>query len=222
MRNLAAIPLALVLMGAGYGQFQSAHTTAARKVSVGLGASFQGNPENIGAQGVTPFNFPFHADLRVGVHERVDVGATLLLYAGLVADAKVNLVPPGWDFALAVRAGLGAAADIGEPGAWILHLPVSVIASYTFQGCLSPYVGVGYGFYWIFGRPISEPDPSASYADRKGHGDGVLRVTAGLEWVVRGRVSIVLEYSFMPVVVDDPGDNYSFGDNHMVGLAARF
>jgi opacity protein-like surface antigen len=222
MRNLGAFPLALVLMGAGYGQFQSAHTTAAKKVSVGLGVSFQGNPRNIEAQGVTPYNFPFHADLRVGVHEHVDVGATLFLLAGLVADTKVNLLPPDSSFALAVRAGLGAAADIGEPGAWILHLPVSAIASYTFLDRLSPYVGLGYGFHWIFGRPLSEPDPSATYAERRGHGDGVLHVTVGLEWRIRGRVAVVLEYSFLPAVVDDPGDNYSFGDNHMVGLAARF
>ncbi|MBW2262503.1 MAG: hypothetical protein JRG91_11065 [Deltaproteobacteria bacterium] len=221
-RNLAALPLALVLMGMGYGQFQDGHTTALRKVSVGAGGGFLGNHENISQQGLTAFNFPFHADLRVGAHERVDVGATLFLYAGLVADAKVNLMPPDSDFALALRAGIGAAADIGEPGAWILHAPLSVIASYRFLGCLSPYVGLGYGFYWIFGRPISNPDPTATYADRKGHGDGVLRITAGLEWVIAGRVAILIEYSFLPAVVDDPGDNYSFGDNHMVGLAARF
>lgn len=222
MRNLAALPLALVLMGAGYGQFQDAHTTEKKKVSVGLGASFMGNPHNIHAQGVTPYNFPFHADLRVGVHERVDVGATLFLLAGLVADAKVDLLPPGWNLALAVRAGVGAAADIGEPGAWVLHVPVGIIASYTFLDRLSPYVGFGYGFYWIFGRPLSQPDPAATYADRRGHGDGLLHVTVGLQWRIRGRVAIALEYSFVPAVVDDPGDNYSFGDNHMVGLAARF
>jgi hypothetical protein len=222
MRSLAVLPLALVLMGAGYGQFQSGHTTAVKKVRVTLGGGFEGNPENIHAQGITPYNFPLHADLRVGVHERVDVGATLLLYAGLIADVKVNVLPPGGDFALAVRAGLGAAADMGERGAWLLHLPVTVIASYRFLDCLSPYVGFGYGFYWIFGRPVTDPDPSADYAARAGHGDGVLRLTVGLEWVIGKRVGLSLEYSFLPAVVDDPGDNYSFGDNHMVGVAASF
>jgi len=222
MRSLAAIPLGLALMGAGYGQFQSAHTTAPRKVRVTLGGGFQGNPVNIEAQGVTFFNFPLHADLRAGAAERVDVGAALFLYAGLVSDVKVNLMPPSHDFALAVRAGIGAAADLGEEDAWILHVPIGVIASYRFLGCLSPYVGLGYGFYWIFGRHLSDPDPTATYASRKGYGDGVITVTAGLELVVAGRVGISIEYSFMPAVVDDPGDSYSFGDNHMVGIAASF
>ncbi len=222
MRNLAVLPLALLLMGAGYGQFQPAHTTAVKHVRLTLGGGFEGNPHNIHAQGITAYNFPLHADIRIGAAERVDVGATLFLYAGLVADVKVNVLPPSSDFALAVRAGIGAAADLGERGAWVLHAPVSVIASYRFLGCLSPYLGLGYGFYWFFGRPVSDPDPSATYASRRGHGDGILRLTAGIEWVVAGRVGLSLEYSFMPAVVDDPGDNYAFGDNHMVGVAASF
>jgi hypothetical protein len=213
--------VAALAPGCGLGLYQTARTTPRGKVDVAVAGAFQYN-DLVPRRGVTPFNFPTQVNVRVGVHDRVDLGATVLMAGGLLVDAKVNVAPPGRALALSVLAGVGAAADWGEEGASTLHLPVTLIASWTFLDVLTPYVGLGYGFWWFFGRPVSEPDPSATYAQRAGHGDGVLRLTAGLEWLVGGGFGILVEYSYLPVVVDDPGDNFAFRDNHLVGFGLRF
>lgn len=221
MRRSLSVCLVVACAGCGYGQFQTAKTTPVGKVRVSMSQSFQYN-ETFDERPVHVYNFPPQIDVRVGVHERVDVGATVLMLGGLMADAKVNVMAPDHAFGLAFKVGLGAAADIGQPGAWLLHLPVSVIASVRIGDRVSPYLGFGYGFWWIFGRTLLETDPSATYAKRAGYGDGVLRLTVGLEIAAVGRLAFLVEYSFLPAVVDDPGDSFAFVDNHLVGIGVAF
>lgn len=218
--------VAYLCSACGLGQFQTARTEPKGHVRFTVAQTFQTN-ENMKDQGNVPTHLPPQAEVRVGVHERVDVGVSTLLLSGLMVDGKVNLIPPDHDFALALRLGAGAAYDLGGEGpGWILHVPFTVIASYRFLGCLSPYAGLGYGAFWVFGRePSSElfvDDPEAEPVDRKGYGDGVLRLTAGLEWMINARLGILAEYTFLPAVVDDPGDNFTFVDNHLFGLGLRF
>jgi hypothetical protein len=88
------------------------------------------------------------------------------------------------------------------------------------------HVGLGYGFYWIFDRSLSfdprEENPGSRPAERVGYGDGVLRLTVGLEWMLNARLGFLVEYSYLAAVVDDPGDNFAFVDNHLAGLGLRF
>jgi len=212
---------ALAVQGCGYGLFQTARTVPRGEYHFMVAGAFQGN-ELIRERGVTMYNYAPQVDMRIGVADRVDLGVGLLLGPGLRVDAKVNVLPPGHAAAVSFSAGLGGALDMGQTSAWLLHVPVNVLASYTFHGRLTPYAAVGYGFYWIFGRTLSSTDPNAVYADRGGWGDGVLRLTAGLEWRIRGRFALLVEYSFLPAVVDDPGDNFAFMDNHVAGFGARF
>ncbi|MBW2261165.1 MAG: outer membrane beta-barrel protein [Deltaproteobacteria bacterium] len=213
--------LALAVQACGYGLFQTARTVPRGEYRFMVAGAFQGN-ELIEERGVTPFNFAPQVDMRIGVADRVDLGVGLLLGPGLLVDAKANVMPPGHDLAVSISAGLGGAWDMGQVSAWLLHVPVNVIASYTFGGKLTPYAAVGYGFFWIFGRQLSNPDPNAAYVARGGWGDGVMRLTAGLEWRIRGRFAVLVEYSYLPAVVDDPGDNFAFVDNHVAGFGARF
>ena len=91
---------------------------------------------------------------------------------------------------------------------------------------MSPYFGIGYSFFWIFGRDDHEipppDDPDTTYASRKGCGDGVVRFTVGTEFRFNVRFGLLLEYSFWLPVVDDPGDFYTFIPNHMGGFGFVF
>ena len=41
-------------------------------------------------------------------------------------------------------------------------------------------------------------------------------------WFSNSSVQLLLEYGFWTQVVDDPGDFYSFDDNHLVSAGVRF
>jgi hypothetical protein len=79
-----------------------------------------------------------------------------------------------------------------------------------------------YGFYWIFGRELEYRDPKKVYAERGGYGDGVARITAGLEWELSQRFGLLVEYDLLIPLIDDPGDNFAFVTNHMAGIGVRF
>lgn len=174
-------------------------------------------------QGMSQLNFEPDFAVRVGVAERVDVGFQWFFVGGGLVDAKVNVLPLDSAFALAFRGGFGAAADVGRDAgsAWLLHVPLSVLASYTYER-VTPYVSFGYGFFWIFGRSLTDPPENLVPEERRGYGDGVLRATGGLAIELTRRISLCLEYTYMPGVVDDPGDNYTFVDSHIVGVASTF
>lgn len=217
----------VTLLGCGFGQFQTAKTVPRGEYRITMAQQFQAN-EDLAERKLTINNFPPDIMVRVGLSDRVDVGADLFLAGGLILDAKINLFPTQKRFALAFSAGFGAAADWGnfDDTLAVLHLPIGAIMSYRFGQVFSPYMGIGYSFYWIFGRDdldIPPPDkPDTKYVERQGYGDGLTRFTIGAEFKINVRFGVLLEYSFWLPVVDDPGDFYTFVPNHMGGLAVVF
>jgi hypothetical protein len=223
--QIGMISLCICLLGCGHGQFQTARTTPPGQVDITVAQLYVHN-ENVQERGgVSCFNFPQQVDVRVGLSEQVDLGAKLFFLTGALVDTKVNLIPTPNDFALALHGGVGAAAvDVlyEDDIAVVIHLPIGVITSYRFFGELSPYLGLDYGFYWIFGRKLEGRDPGKVYAEREGYGDGVARLTVGLEWEVSEGLALLGEYDILMPLVDDPGDNFAFVTNHIVGIGVRY
>lgn len=211
---------ALILTACGYGSLQTAKTLPKGEVRLAFGENYVGST----VRPVSFYSFPGDLALRVGLHERVDMGITALMMGGAFVDAKVNAMPPDNPFALAFSLGFGGAVDPFLAASWLLHAPLHIHASYTFLKCLTPYAMVGYDTYWVFGRP--KPDFGEDTGDpevaRAGYGDGLLRVTGGLEWQVTDLVGLYLEYSYHHPVVDDPGDRFAFFPYHTAGIGISF
>jgi hypothetical protein len=224
MRRLAVILVVPALAACGVGVLQTAKTTPGGKLRLTPAVGVIVN-ESIEERGFTPANVAPNLAFRAGVADRVDIGLSQLMILGLMADAKVNVMPPQWDFALAFCGGLGFAVDawnVKDSVPWVLHVPVSLMASYTIKDRVTPYVSAGYSIFWIFGYSVDE-DPNKEYAAREGYGDGVLRLTGGIEIALgpRRRFAILAEYSYWRPVVDDPGDFYSFVENHIALVGMR-
>jgi opacity protein-like surface antigen len=215
---LFACLVAALAAGCGAGLYQTAETLPPGEVRVVLGGAFVGN-ELVEQRGVKIYNFQPDLSVRVGVADGVDVGLSSFMLGGLLADVKWRFLPADWNFALALRGGFAAGFDVDQPDReWFLHVPIGLIASYRFD-FVTPYVSLGYGFFWIFGRALENgPAPGVEVVGRKGYGDEVLRLTAGVEFRVTERIALYLEYTFMPAVVDDPGDNFAFVDTHIAGI----
>ncbi len=220
------MPRAVVLLGAlsgcGYGLMQTARPVPAGEVEVILGGGLVYN-DMVPDRGVAFDNGLAHVALRYGLTEGVDLGAKLFMGLGALVDGKVNLAPPGAPVAISVQLGLGGAAATDSRGdhlnVVVVHSPVRLLASWEL-GPVTPYAGVGYGFFWIFG--YGDPEPDVRYAARGGYGDGLLMAHAGVELFSDAAVSILIEYGYWTQVVDDPGDFFSFEDNHIVSAGVRF
>jgi hypothetical protein len=221
--QLLVLAAAVSLTGCGYGQFQTARTTPPGQVYVTAAQLYVTNKNS--DQRVWLYEVPQEVDVRVGLSEQVDIGAKLFFLSGLLVDTKVNLVADQSAFAFALHGGLGAAriyTGSESDSAGVIHLPIGAIASYRLFGQLSPYVGFDYGFYWIFGRQLEYRDPKKVYAKRAGYGDGLGRVSVGIEWEVSKPLAFVFEYDLLLPLIDDPGDNFAFITNHIVGFGIRF
>ncbi|NMC71974.1 MAG: porin family protein [Myxococcales bacterium] len=219
-RPALALLAAAATAGCSMGQFQTARTLPAGTVQAGMAVYAAAN-EMIEERGFHPLaNIQYHVEMRLGVHERVDVGAQWFGAGGAKVDVKVNVMPPDDDFALAVQTGLGGAHSLNDDS-YFLHLPINLLASYRFPHGISPYLGFGYGFYWVMDRQLEEPAPGDELP-RDGWGDGVLRTTAGVEFEIDELVALLVEYDFLTQVVDDRGDRFAFVDSHLAGLAVRF
>jgi len=225
IRRLSLL-LLIFIAGCGYGQFQTARTIPAGEVNFTVAQLYVGNENIEKREGVAMANFPQQVDMRIGLSDQLDLGVKFFFFFGLLADVKINFMPRDQDFALALHGGMGGAwvdplLETSRP--WVLHVPAGVIASYRFLNQLSPYLGLDYGFYWILGRKVYyHLDPGERFADRKGHGDGVMRFTLGLEWMLSDGFGLLVEYDVMVPVIDDPGDNFAFTTNHIVGIGIRF
>ena len=220
---MAGLP-ALLLAGCGVGQLQTARPTPRGKVDLAVGTGFVHN-ENISARdgSITFSNLPIIVNTRWGLSERVDLGVRWFFLMGMAADAKVNLMPYYHPFALSLSGGIGMAHDRGYGP--VLNIPVAVHASYDFPKGITPYAAVGYSAFWIL-QPKERSDEGLnegeSYVDAKGYGSGLLTVNAGISLDLSKHVALLLEYNFMHQVVNDPGDTYTFIDNHIFLGGIRF
>lgn len=213
-RGARALAAAIAVLGAGCGMthLQTARTVAPGTTTVTLGASLVDTSD----RGTTVAGFPIvplEVMVRHGLSERVDFGVRTFVGLGLLADAKWNLLPADRAAALSLSAGIGAASD----GGFVGHVPVTLTASRALAPWLTPYLAIGYGAYWIFGR--APPDPTQSYAPRTWTGDGLLMLHAGVELARASGRALLLEYTYARPVVDDPGDFYGFGTNQFVSIA---
>jgi hypothetical protein len=218
-RTALVLAAAALLSGCGLGLLQTARTTPAGELDFSLAAGYMHN-EMIEVRDFGLANLPVNFGVRYGATDHLDVGATVFMGLGLMPDVKYNFLPPDCPLALSLQAGFGAAYD-EFAGAAVLHLPLRAMVSYEAAGWLSPYAGVSFGLYWIFG--YGEVDQSTpDLAPREGHGDGVLTVSAGLEFFSRSPARLLVEYTYFRPVLDDPGDRFAFAENHIFLLGTRF
>jgi hypothetical protein len=216
--RLAVAAGAALAAGCGMTHLQTARTAAPGTTVVTLGGSLIHTSD----RGSTIDGVPIGAlDIMVrhGLTERLDFGVRSFFGLGLLADAKWGLLRPDRATALSLSAGVGAARDAGTGGdaSFVAHVPVTLTASRALLPWLTPYLAVGYGAYWIFGR--SPPDPSQSYAPRTWTGDGLLMIHAGIELARASGRAVMFEYTYARPVVDDPGDFYGFATNQFFSLA---
>ena len=223
----AALLVVALGAGCGHGLLQTARTVSAGSVQMTWGGGVMVN-EHTSERDPSPGMAPQHLQLSYGVSDQLEVDGRLLLFPGVMAGVKYNLLPRRSPLALSVLGGLGTALNLQSGGdgletaGWLLHVPLTVMASYTLWRRLTPYVGLGYGFYWIFDREPEDLDPRERYADRAGHGDGALTITGGFELAVTRSFAVLAEYQYFRPVVDDPGDFYAFVDNHIIQLGFRY
>lgn len=222
LRALAAVAAAgLVLGGCGLAQLHTARTTPEGEVDVTLGVGRLAN-EVVRDGDSEIARWPVHIGARWGVAEQVDVGARLLLGDGVLVDGQWGLLAPRSPWALSVSAGAGVGGWAGQGGAVSLTLPIVALASWDATEWLTPYLGVGWAFWWHLGREVTEGSPTGALVARAGHGDGVVTLIAGVSVQVSARVSLRVEYDFMTQALDDPGDLYSMVDSHAVTAAVAF
>ncbi len=213
--------------GCGYGNLQTARTTPRGAIDIAVGQGFVYNKTielrheaDDGGASVAIANLPIMINSRLGLTDRVDIGLRLFFVGGLMADTKVNFLNPKSPWALSGSGGFGAATDISTKGAYLVHLPLTLRASYDFKFGLTPYVALGYSFYWIYGRD-ADPMVGATYLDRTGSGDHLVTAAVGLQYRLGRHVALLLEYNLWQPVVDDPGDFFSFERSHIAIFGVR-
>jgi hypothetical protein len=205
--------------GCGLGLLQTARTTPPGTVQVTAGAGYLTN-EMGDVQQVDLSSFPPSLGARVGLSPQTDLGLRQLLLAGGLIDLKHNVLDTGQPLALSLQGGIGAAYDLSS--GWLLALPLTLLASYDFAW-LTPYVGLGYLSFWIFGRQPAADIALEQNVGRAGHGDGVLQLTVGLALPLTssGQTALLAEYTLLQPVLDDPGDSYVFVTNHLMSFGVR-
>jgi hypothetical protein len=220
VRIALAFMAGALFSGCGQGMLQTAKTTPAGELDFSLAAGYMHN-EMIEIRNVGLGNIPVNFGVRYGATAQLDVGATVFMGLGIMPDVKYNFLPPDCQLALSLQTGFGAAYD-EFAGAVTLHLPLRAMISYeTAGGAVTPYAGVSFGLYWIFGYgEVDENTPDL--APREGHGDGVVTYSMGLEFFSSKPVRMLLEYTYFKPVLDDPGDRYGFADNHIFLVGMRF
>jgi hypothetical protein len=215
---IAALVLSVTVEPAcGFGLLQTARTTPKGGYDITAGLGYVHN-ELVGERGVSLSNLPLQVGVRRGLRDNLDAGLQLFMGAGLLFDAKYNFMPVGHPLAVSVSGGIGAGYNFD--GGEVVHVPLRLLASYDLWSArVCPYVGVGYGTFWVL--DYGKPETGVRYAARKGHGDGILALTLGTT-LGRPPFGVVIEYNYWTQVLDDPGDFYSFVDNHILLAGVRF
>jgi len=219
----ALIAAAFMLGGCTSGLLQTARTTPKDHVDVTLGQGFLYN-EMVADRGIALPNLPPQLMVRVGVHERVDVGVRHILGDGIQLDAKVNLMDPGDKLAVSLSLGVGAAGyllSFDQEDVVSVTMPLNLIVSYDIDW-FTPYLGIGYHTWWHVGyEPPGGVPEGAKLAAREGHGDGMLAIHVGGEIRINKNLAFMLEYGAWASVLDDPGDNFAMTTSHMVFVGLR-
>jgi|KBSMisStandDraft_5_1062788.scaffolds.fasta_scaffold332530_2 hypothetical protein len=224
----ASLAALLLAAGCGFGQLQTARTTPAGMTQTTIGTTFVSSgfvngrePPNPEPQVLLPFVFiPPHLEVRHGLTDNVDVGGRLTFGIGATGDVKVNLLPARLPVALAVSAGAGVAIGLGEQGIYVLHLPVTVSASYDVASVLTLYAGVGYRGIWMWGS--DDPTrPDYNYTAPTGRGEGLLTPIGGIAIGRTGDRALLIEYGRLMTLWHDPGHGYQFVPAHLFGIAFR-
>jgi hypothetical protein len=216
---LAGLVVVLLASGCGLGLMQTGKTTAPGTWKTRFGGGYLHN-EMVAERGRSITNYPVQIGWRYGVNEQTDVGAELLMGGGAQLDGKHNLRPSTDPLAVAVQAGAGAAHVLGT-NAEIAQVPVRGIVSYDL-GEATPYLGLGLEVVWIFGYESDNPlPPGAMPVGRRGHGDGNLTASAGIDLTLGTNRHLLLELAYRRPVFDDPGDGFSFVDNFVFLFGLR-
>ena len=210
--TLAVLLLTAAACTSGLGQLQTARTLplgeVRQSVSAGLDWNFM-----IKTRGPLPGNAVLEYGARFGVRDNVDVGVKMFFGLGALIDAKVQVIHRQ-RLAVSVLGGAGAAYDVSS-GGQVVHAPALLLASYSVADVFTPYLGVGYGAFWIFNYGSDGNVPPGSIpAPRAWHGDGLMMLHAGFELGSKRRV--LLEYGYLRPIVDDPGDHFEFAVNHLI------
>jgi hypothetical protein len=213
--------------GCGFGQLQTARTTPAGMTQATIGGTFVSSGFENGRKPPSPdpqvlfppAYVPPHFELRHGLTDNVDIGARLTFGIGFTGDVKVNLLPVRLPLAIAVSAGAGPSVSLGEQGIYILHVPVTLSASYDL-GALTPYAGVGCHGVWMWGT--DDPTrPDYNYTAPTGRGEGFLTPVGGLAIGRAGGPALLIEYGRLVTLWHDPGHGYTFVPAHMFSMAFR-
>jgi hypothetical protein len=218
-RALAALLLASASCTTGLGLLQTARTLPRGEYRSSLSAGYDWNfmvdDEARGGVAVgSPGNIILQYAGRFGVREHVDMGVKLFFGLGALVDAKVQMIDRP-RLAVSLLGGAGGAFDAFS-GAEVLHVPLSLLASYRVAGWLVPYAGAGYGAFWIFNYGSDPQIPPGSWAARRTwHGDGLMMLHAGFAFDITRRTALLLEYGYLRPIVEDPGDHYEFATNHL-------
>ena len=218
----AGLAFGLILGGCTTAQLHTARTTPVGEVDVTIGLGYLHNELIADRDGASIENAPLHLAVRTGLGERVDLGVRAILGDGLLADTRFGLLPPSSPWQVSLGVGLGAGGWLGQGGGVSITAPVVAMGSYDVGDVLTPYVGVGWAFWWHLGHEPTEGQAGDTYAARAGHGDGVVTLLAGLAFHLSPTLSILVEYDFTTQVLDDPGDFFSMVDSHVFTGAVTF
>ncbi len=220
-----SLVIAFSLSACGYSLLQTAETMPKGQTDVTLGISYLNN-ELISERDGTALigNFPQEITVRHGLNEQVEVGASLLFGSGLLLNGKYNFMPHQNPLALSVRGGLGVAGNPFSSDLGVIHLPITVAASYRLKSFITPYMALGYDAWWVFREapPEQERPEDSSLAKRTLFGDGNLTLTAGIEVGEREGTAWLVEYRLFEPIVDDPGDHHEFVRSHIFAVGVRF
>ncbi len=215
----------LPLAGCWTGRLQTARTVPKGHALLILGDGFIYNEliqerKEGGGAALGFGNFPPHLGIRVGVANRVDVGLVEYNLLGLLADAKVNLLPPSWKLALSLSLGIGGAGDFGwDRKARLLTIPANLAMSYDFlrdsprHPTLTPYVALGWVGHWLWNYLVGQEDGGPETSPNEG--DHLLQATGGLAIQATKSIWVYIEYDYFHQFHDDPEDRHAFVDNHV-------
>jgi len=208
--------------GCGHGLGQTAKTQPVGKTRLTLGVVRITNANDEVRNGPDLQNLAPEVSVRVGTSEHTDIGITNWFGVGLRTDVKWNLFDRDRPYALAPRAGVGAAKDFY--GVALFGAFAGLIASYELPGKITPYGAATFANHWILrnDKPSSEVlAPGETFAARKGYGDGLLQLVVGLQLKLGAGSALVGEYQRWIPMQNDPGDFYKFVPNDVLMIATN-